>query len=81
MSLHICYGPPMVERKRESWGVHWCFRCRAHLAHDAVLMVQDPETDPSYWGDPYWKVECSGCGEDHVRFPGTEDGPTLDVLA
>lgn len=70
----------MVERKREPRGVAWCFRCRKRLPHDAVLYVQNPADEPSYMGDPYWAVECHGCGEDHVRFPGTEDGPTLEVI-
>lgn len=78
--LHVCFGPPMVEQKREDWEVRWCFRCRKHLMQEAVLMVQDPDTEPSYMGDPHWKVECVGCGEDHVRFPSTEDGPTLEIL-
>lgn len=70
----------MVERKREDWAVKFCFRCRKRLMQEAVFMVQDPDTEPSYMGDPYWAVECHGCGEDHVHFPGCEpDGPTLQV--
>jgi hypothetical protein len=80
MTLHICWGPPMVERKRELWETRWCFKCRKHLPHDAVLLVQDPATEPSYMGDPRWRVECHGCGGDHVHFPGCQpDGPTLEV--
>lgn len=79
-NLVTCRGPAMVEHKRELWKVTWCFKCRKHLKHDAVLMVQDPDTEPSYMGEPYWNVECEGCGEDHVQFPGYEpDGPTLEV--
>jgi hypothetical protein len=64
------------ETFREPWETRWCFKCRRLLPHDAVLLV--PE-QPSYYG-PSWRVECHGCGEDHVHFPGCEpDGPTLQV--
>lgn len=79
-TIHFTCGPRMVEAKRQPWEERWCFRCRKRQKHDAVLMVQDPETEPSYLGDPFWKVECHGCGGDHVRFPGTEDGPTLQTI-
>lgn len=69
----ICLGPEMEERRRQVWEVRWCFKCRKRLRQLAVLMVP---TEPSYY-DPHWEVQCAGCGEDHVRFPGTEDGPTL----
>ena len=76
-AIVVCRGPRMREFRREDWGVHWCFRCRRHLQHEAVLMVaEEGEED---WYGPHWRVECEGCGEDHVRFPGTEDGPTLEV--
>lgn len=66
----------MIEKRRMAWETRWCFKCRKRRAHEAVLMV--PADLLSYYG-PHWKVECEGCGEDHVRFPGTEDGPTLEV--
>lgn len=79
--IHIFYGPPMVEHRREPWGdPRWCFKCRKRLQHDAVLLIQDPDSEPSYVGDPRWKVECHGCGQDHVHFPGTWDGPTLEAV-
>lgn len=74
-TIHV-HWTPMKEVRREVWDVRWCFRCRKRLRQLAVLMVP---TDPmSYYG-PDWHVQCAGCGEDHVRFPGTEDGPTLMV--
>lgn len=73
MTIHVL-RTPMHEVRREVWEVRWCFSCRRRLRHVAVLLVPD---DPrSYYG-PSWVVRCAGCGEDHVRFPGTEDGPTL----
>lgn len=75
--LHVCRGPEMVERRREHWAIRWCFKCRERLPHEAVLMAP---AEPSYYG-PHWNVECEGCGEDHVHFPGTWDGPTLEVSA
>ena len=75
MSLHVCRGPEMREELRRPWQVRWCFRCRKLLPHEAVLYVP---AEPSYYG-PNWDVECVGCGEDHVHFPGTWDGPTLEV--
>jgi hypothetical protein len=76
VSLHINWGPPMEERKREHWQTRWCFKCRKRLSHEAVLMTP---IGPSYYG-PHWAVECEGCGEDHVHFPGCEpDGPTLEI--
>lgn len=75
MSVVLCTGPAMREAKRELWQTRWCFKCRRRLVHEAVLMVAvDGEED--FYG-PHWKARCEGCGEDHVRFPGTEDGPTL----
>lgn len=74
-NLFICLGPEMHERRREFWKTCWCFKCRKRLRHDAVLMAPD---EPSYYG-PHWRVECEGCGEDHVHFPGTWDGPTFEV--
>lgn len=71
--LHVNRGPAMREARRQVWKVRWCFRCRRRLRQLAVLMVP---TEPSYY-EPHWEVRCAGCGEDHVRFPGTEDGPTL----
>lgn len=72
----VNWGPEMREAKREPWEVRWCFRCRRRVMQIAVLMVPIEE---SYYG-PHWSVECEGCGEDHVRFPGTEDGPTLRTM-
>ena len=82
-NLVVCRGPAMVEYRRKPWQTHWCFRCRKRLPHDAVLYAQDLEVEPepSYMGEPYWAVECHGCGEDHVHFPGCEpDGPTLEAV-
>lgn len=67
VTLSINYGPPMREARREQWEVRWCFKCRKRLMQWALFMVP---TEPSYYG-PHWKVECEGCGEDHVHFPGT----------
>lgn len=65
----LCVIPgPSVEMKREPAGVLWCFGCRAHLAHDWVLMG-DPF--PSYY-DPSWSRRCSRCSRDLTVFPGTE---------
>jgi hypothetical protein len=73
--LHINWGPGYRERSREPWQTRWCFKCRKRLPHDVVIM--EP-VEPSYYG-PHAKVECAGCGEDHVHFPGTWDGPTLTL--
>lgn len=73
--IHVCTGPPMREYSRTAWETRWCFQCRKRLPHEAIVMVP---TEPSYYG-PHVEVECAGCGEDHVRFPGTEDGPTLKL--
>lgn len=74
VAVHVNWGPAMREHRREPWETCWCFKCRKRLKHEAVLMV--PVDRMSYYG-PHWNVECEGCGEDHVRFPGTADGPTL----
>lgn len=73
--IHVHYTP-MREVKRQVWGVRWCFKCRKRLRQLAVLLET---VEPSYY-DPNWVVRCAGCGEDHVRFPGTEDGPTLETV-
>lgn len=74
--VDICTGPGMVEGRREDDRVRWCFQCRKHLPHFAVLMVPVGE---SYYG-PHWQLECEGCGEDHADFPGSyRDGPRWDV--
>lgn len=76
MTLHICWGPAMEEVRREPWETRWCFKCRKVRKHDAVVYAP---TEPSYYG-PHVSVECEGCGEDHVHFPGCEpDGPTLEL--
>lgn len=46
--------------------VRWCFGCRAHLPHDAVLWGDE---GPSYY-DPVWALECSRCHQDRTTFPG-----------
>jgi hypothetical protein len=73
--LIVCRGPRMEEVRRVPWETRWCFRCRQVQPHDAVIYAP---AEPSYYG-PHASVECHGCGEDHVRFPGTEDGPTLVI--
>jgi hypothetical protein len=72
-NLVICHGPEMREVRREPWETRWCFKCRKRLPHDSVVMAP---VELSYYG-PRVKVECHGCGGDHVHFPGTWDGPTL----
>lgn len=72
----VCRGPQMVEGRREFDRVRWCFQCRAHLKHDAVLMVPVGE---SYYG-PHWRLACERCDRDCADFPGTyRDGPRWDV--
>lgn len=72
----VCRGPAMVEAKREPDRVRWCFLCRRHLMHHAVLMAPVGE---SYYG-PHWRLACDGCDEDHADFPGTyRDGPRWEV--
>jgi len=66
--LHITPGPS-VEVRREPAGKKWCFRCRSRLSHEAVLLIDPPERQPSYF-DPVWVLRCSGCGGDHTHFPG-----------
>jgi hypothetical protein len=76
MSLHINWKPRMEERVRKLWEVRWCFKCRERLPQFAVLYAP---VEPDYYG-PHWSVECDGCGEDHVHFPGCHpDGPTLEM--
>lgn len=66
--IHVHRGPQMREHHREPNAEHrWCFKCRKKLPHEKILMVP---VGPGYHG-PHWRVECSGCGEDHTRFPGT----------
>lgn len=60
---------PSHEYKREPLGVKWCFRCRAHLPHDWVL-IGDPPEIMSYY-DPQWVKECSRCEKDYTDFPGS----------
>lgn len=73
----VCRGPEMREVRRALWEIRWCFRCRKRLPHDYVVLAP---VEPSYYG-PHIEVECHGCGEDHVHFPGCEpDGPTLELV-
>lgn len=74
----LCIIPgPKFELVRRSAGVRWCFACRAHLAHDDVLLDDnDPaevaagRAEPSYY-DLIWVRECSRCHKDRTDFPGT----------
>lgn len=72
---YICFGPEMREHSRKFWKTCWCFKCRQRLDHYAVFMVP---VEASWYG-PHYEVQCERCGEDHVHFPGTWDGPTLEV--
>jgi hypothetical protein len=67
VSLHIC-RTPMKEILREPDRVRWCFRCRAHLPHDFVVLAT---VEPSYY-DPTPRYDCSRCGEDHTLGFGME---------
>jgi hypothetical protein len=74
--LHVNWKPAMEEVRREHWQTRWCFKCRKRLRQDAVLMAP---VEPDYYG-PHWKVECEGCGQDHVHVPGCRpNGPTLEM--
>ena len=66
--IHLCPGPSIVI-KTEDAGERWCFQCRKRLPHTWVLLDDPPERQPSYY-EPVWVCRCSGCGEDHTRFPG-----------
>lgn len=61
---------PTHEYHREPIGDRWCFRCRKRLPHDFVVMGDPPEVMSYY--DPSPGYRCSGCGQDHTRFPGME---------
>lgn len=61
MSVHVCHTP-MEEILRQPDRVRWCFRCRAHLPHDFVLLAT---VEPSYY-EPTPMYACSGCGQDHT---------------
>ena len=62
--IHVTPGPSV----REPTGViedRWCFKCHARLPHENTV-VSDPL--PSYY-EPILIYACSGCDEDHTRFP------------
>lgn len=66
----LCILPgPTHEYDREAGFTRWCFKCRKRLPHDYVLIGDPPDIQSHY--DPQWVNECSGCGGDHVHFPGT----------
>lgn len=67
MSVHVNWGPAMVEVKREDAGEKWCFGCRKRLRHDFVISAP---AEPSYYG-PSARHDCSGCRRDRTCFPGT----------
>lgn len=53
---------------RRPAGVKWCFGCRAHLAHELVVLADE---EPSYY-DPIAVLECERCKKDRTTFPGRE---------
>lgn len=62
----LCVIPgPSKELTRREDRVRWCFKCRAHLMHEWVLMA---DHEPGYY-DPEWMLSCSGCNEDHTAWP------------
>jgi hypothetical protein len=66
VSVHICYGPPMEEVRRDFDGVRWCFVCRKQRRFDFVV---DAPTEPSYYG-PNAGIECENGHTDGDLFPG-----------
>ncbi len=65
--VHINVGPKMVESKRESQGVKWCFKCRAR--QEFWLIIRHP-AEPSYYG-PDATIACGECDtSDGDLFPG-----------
>jgi hypothetical protein len=67
--LCIIPGPSVVIRE-EPDRARWCFKCRKHLMHTAVLLDDPPERQPSYY-EPVWVLRCPCCGGDYTDFPGT----------
>jgi hypothetical protein len=65
--IHVLHTP-MHEHRREDAGIKWCFACRKHLSHTAVLWVCD---DPLSYYDPHWSTTCTRCGQNRTNFPGT----------
>jgi hypothetical protein len=70
MLVAVCGDGPHKELKRESVGVKWCFKDRAHLPHDFVIFGS---VEPSYYG-PWGRYDCSRCHQDHtVGFGGCRE--------
>jgi hypothetical protein len=70
--IHIVPGPTQeIARQPDERETRWCFGCRKHLTHEWVCYTDPPERQPSYY-DPIWVLECSRCGKDRTRFPGTD---------
>lgn len=67
--VHINHGPRMIELKRESEGIKWCFHCRKR--REFFFIVKAP-AEPSYYGpDP--DIQCGTCKtSDGDLFPGGE---------
>lgn len=67
-------GPPrpvrLVELRREPAGDLWCFGCRRRLPHHDVLEDHADPKRRNPWLGPWWRRECSGCGQDRTYFPG-----------
>ena len=67
--VHINYGPEMVEVKRESEGVKWCFHCRKH--REFFYIVTAPVVMD--WYGPNADIRCGACNtSDGDLFPGRE---------
>ena len=64
-SVVIC-GTDMEEVRRDSWGIKWCFRCRAR--HEFWFVVMAPVDKWSYYG-PHGEIHGvkRGCTD---LFPG-----------
>lgn len=70
--VHINRGPgPVVEARRESIGVRWCFGCRKRLEYELVVYRYDCDPLEDWYG-PWRAYECTVCHEDHLLFPGYE---------
>lgn len=68
MSIHINWGPPMKEIRREPTTppVRWCFVCRKRRQFEFV--AQAP-IEPSYYG-PSFSIVCERGHSDGDLFPG-----------
>ena len=68
----LCIIPgPSVELDRKPDRVRWCFGCRAHLAHDLVILADKGWDRGESYYDPIVIRQCPRCSKDRTAFPGS----------